>query len=189
MSEPVTALNGAVFADGIARVQEVPLQGMITLRGDLSSAPLQKAVNVVSKGAMPVAGTARISGDVGVAWMSPDEALVLCPYADVHEVLRKMHATLGSVHALATNVSDARASFRVSGMHARDVLAKLCPVDFSASGFEPGMFRRTRLAQVPAALWLCQEDALQIICFRSQAKYVFDVLVVAAQKGSEVVSN
>ena len=32
MSDPVTALKGATFADGVAEVTEAPIQGMITLR-------------------------------------------------------------------------------------------------------------------------------------------------------------
>ena len=52
--------------------------------------------------------------------------------------------------------------------------------------FTPGMFRRTRLAQVPAALWMTEDDSFQIICFRSVAQYVFDLLCVAAQDGSKV---
>jgi len=83
-------------------------------------------------------------------------------------------------------VSDARASFRLEGQHAREVLAKLCPVDLALDAFVEGMFRRTRMAQVPAAFWLCEDEAFQIVCFRSQARYVFDLLCVAAQPGSEV---
>lgn len=186
MSDSVTALNGATFNTGIASVTEVPLQGMITLRGDLSDAIVQKAATVTASGDMPTAGTARIEGESGVAWMSPDEALVLCPYADVSLVLGNMQKVLGKSHALAVNVSDARASFQISGPHAREVLAKLCPVDLSPAVFTKGMFRRTRMAQVPAALWLSDTDCLQVICFRSQAQYIFDLLVVAAQEGSSV---
>ncbi len=186
MSDPVTALNGATFNAGIASVAEVPLQGMITLRGDLSAAAIQKAATVTIPGDMPTAGRARIEGENGVAWMSPDEALVLCPYADVSAVLEKMQKTLGNSRALAVDVSDARASFRISGPHAREVLAKLCPVDLSPAVFTSGMFRRTRMAQVPAAIWLSDTDCLQVISFRSQAQYVFDLLVVAAQPGSSV---
>ncbi|MEM9575894.1 MAG: sarcosine oxidase subunit gamma family protein [Pseudomonadota bacterium] len=186
MSDPVTALNGAAFSAGIATIDEVPLQGMITLRGDLSDTALTQAVNVVVSGDLPERGTARIDSDTGVAWMSPDELLILCAYADVASVLESMQQALGKSHALAVNVSDARASFRISGPHAREVLAKLCPVDLSPAAFGPGMFRRTRMAQVPAAMWLCGEDSLQVICFRSQAQYVFDLLSVAAQEGSDI---
>ncbi len=186
MSEPVTALNGVSFDDGIAVITEVPLQGMITLRGDLASDAVQKAATHHMPGEMPGPGSARIEGETGVAWMSPDEALIFCAYAAVPEVLANMQETLGSAHALAINVSDARASFRIGGPCARDVMAKLAPVDFAPDIFTVGMFRRTRLAQVPAAVWLCDANSLQIVCFRSHAQYVFDVLKLAAQEGSEV---
>lgn len=186
MSNSVTALNGASFADGIARVDEVSLQGMITLRADLKDEAVQKALKPIADGDLPTVGTARITGDMGLAWMSPDEMLVLCDYATVDETLARLTKALDGVNALAVNVSDARASFRIKGDHARDALGKLCPVDFSHDGFPQDMFRRTRMAQVPAAVWMCDDDTLQVICFRSQARYVFDLLCVAAQPGSEV---
>lgn len=186
MSEPVIALGGARFAHGIAKVTEVPLQGMITLRGDLAEKSVQTAATLVAAGDMPQARQARITGDTGVAWMSPDEALILCPYAAVAETMGKMQKVLGEAHALVLDVSDARASFQIRGPRAREVLGKLCPVDFSEQAFGPGSFRRTRMAQVPAALWPCGHDVVQLVCFRSHAQYVFDLLCVAAQPGSAV---
>lgn len=186
MSDPITALNGAVSQDGIAEIREVPLQGMITLRGDLGDKAVQKAVAAVVPDGVPAKTTARISGQEGIAWMSPDEVLILCAYGDVPERVSKLQDALGDAHALVVNVSDARASFTIEGAHARDVLAKLCPVDLAPESFAPGMFRRTRMAQVPAALWQTGEPGFQVICFRSQAQYVFDLLCVAAQPGSEV---
>ena len=66
------------------------------------------------------------------------------------------------------------------------MVAKLAPVDLAPGEFEPGQFRRTRLAQVPAALWMPEEDRIRLVVFRSVARYVFDLLSVAAQPGSEV---
>ncbi|KKK73929.1 hypothetical protein LCGC14_2888910, partial [marine sediment metagenome] len=40
--------------------------------------------------------------------------------------------------------------------------------------------------QVPAAFWLLEDGAFQVVCFRSVAQYMFDQLKVAAQPGSEV---
>lgn len=185
MSEPVTALGGASSEVGIAVISEVPVQGMITLRGDLAAGAVKKAATGPTKVEMPGPGEAHVSGETGLCWMSPDELLVLCPYAAVAEVLAQMQKALGKAHALAVNVSDARASFMVRGTHAREVMAKLCPVDLAADRFTPGMFRRTRMAQVPAAFWMVDETTFQIVCFRSQAQYVFDLLTVAAQPGSE----
>mmetsp|Transcript_29498 Transcript_29498/g.57885 ORF Transcript_29498/g.57885 Transcript_29498/m.57885 type:complete len:188 (+) Transcript_29498:1299-1862(+) len=186
MSETVTALNGATWTGGIATITEAPLQGMITLRGDLSAAAVKKAAKVATGMDMPGQGEARVAGDTGLCWMSPDEVLVLCPYAAVADTLEKMQSGLTKTHALAVDVSDARAVFRVSGPAARDVMAKLAPVDFSADAFTPGMFRRSRMAQVAAAFWLTDAETFQIVCFRSHAQYMFDLLKVAAQPGSAV---
>lgn len=184
MSNAVSALNGAIWSDGIADVAEEMLQGMITLRADLNAPAVKKAVKAASGVALPGPGQARVSGDGGLCWMSPDEVLILCPYDAVDETLAKMHIGLAKAHALAVDVSDARAVFRVSGENAREVMAKLAPVDFSPEAFGPGTFRRSRMAQVAAAFWMSDEKTFQIVCFRSQAQYVFDLLRGAAQKGN-----
>jgi len=59
-------------------------------------------------------------------------------------------------------------------------------VDLSHDSFKPGMFRRTRMAQAAVAFWMVDQETFQVVCFRSNAKYVFDLLKVAAQNGSEV---
>ncbi len=186
MSEPVTALRGALSDSGIATVAEAPLQGMITLRGDLGAAAVKKAAKAVAGLTIPEPGAAHVDGGAGLCWMSPDELLILCPYTEVATRLEALRKALAKSHALAVNVSDARAMFTLSGAHAREVLAKLCPVDLDPAAFGPGAFRRTRMSQVPAAFWMRDDGTFQIVCFRSQAQYVFDLLTVAAQPGSEV---
>ncbi|MHA6262255.1 sarcosine oxidase subunit gamma [Arenibacterium sp. CAU 1754] len=186
MSEPISALNHARF-NGIAHVEETGLQGMITLRGDMSVAAVKKAASAAADGAaLPKMNACSLKGDSALCWMSPDELLVLCPYGEVETRLATLSAALAVTHALAVNVSDARAMFRVSGPHAREVVAKLCPVDLSPDAFTPGMMRRTRMAQVPAAFWMEDDQTFRIVCFRSVAEYVFGILKVAAQQGSEV---
>ena len=81
---------------------------------------------------------------------------------------------------------NARAMVRLSGKGAREVLAKLSPVDLAPGSFGPGDFRRTRVAQVAAAFWMEADESFRIVCFRSVAEYLFGVLKVAAQPGSEV---
>lgn len=186
MSEAISAPGGVATDAGIASIRELGPQGMITLRGDLGDASVKKAATDVAAVHMAGRGQANMDGERGICWMSPDEALVLCPYAETGAALAQMQAALGSTHALAVNVSDARALFALSGPHARDVMAKLAPVDFAPDAFVPGQFRRSRLAQVPAAFWMTGDGAFRIICFRSVARYVFDLLTVAAQPGSAV---
>lgn len=185
MSKLASAMNGASF-EGLAKVQEAGLVGMITLRGDLASAKVKAAVKAATGCAVPQMRQIEGTLDGGAAWMSPDELLLLVPYSDVEARLSAALAKLDGAHALAVNVSDARAVFRVSGTGAREVMGKLAPVDFSPEAFTAGDFRRSRLAQVAGAFWLDSADSFTIICFRSAADYVFGILSTAANPRSAV---
>ena len=184
MSNAVSALNGQSHA-GMADVADTGLRGMISVRGNLSSAKFKAAVKSVTGLTVPAQRRVEATANMSVAWMSPDELLIVCDYTDVSTHVAAGKA-LASEHALAVNVSDARSVVRVSGSGARDALAKLCPVDLSETAFQSGMIRRTRLAQVAAAFWMTGEDSFDVICFRSVADYVFDSLSVAAESGTEV---
>lgn len=167
-------LNEAMF-DGTVLVREEPPQGMITVRGDLASAAMAQAL-----GAVPGVNKVVSAQGTEVLWMSPDEAMVLCPYAEVGAQVARIEAALGGTHHLVADVSDARAGFTLTGEGVRDVLAKLTPADVAPAVFTPGDLRRTRLAQVAAAFWMDETRAVRIICFRSVAQYVFDILKGAA---------
>ena len=184
MSDPISALGGA-SAGGFARVSEAGLQGMITLRGSLASAAIGKAVLAATGCALPAPRGIVTSGERSVAWMSPDEVLLLVPYAEAASIAATLTAALAGEHALIVNVSDARALFQITGAKADQVLAKLCPVDFAR--LAPGEVRRSRAAQVAVALWRSGPDALSLICFRSVAGYVMGLLEVSARAGSEIV--
>lgn len=187
MSNSVSALSGA-SASGFATVRDMGLQGMITLRGDLSAVTMQKAVKAAAGGDMPSAGHISLSETSSAAWMSPDELLVIVPYADADAKVAEISKGLGSAHHMAVNVSDARCMFALSGEDAlvREALAKLMPVDLSQDAFKVGQFRRSRMAQVPAAIWMAAPGEARIVCFRSVAQYVFDLLKGATAPGSEV---
>lgn len=187
MSEPVSALNREIFS-GIVTVREAGPRGMITLRGDLASTALRNAATGVAGLDFPDMNGANCVGERGLCWMSPDEMLVLLPHADVPGAVSAMETSLKGEHALVVDVSDARASFYLEGEGAllRETLAKLTPADMRATSLPTGEMRRTRLAQVPAALWFHEENLAEVICFRSVARYVFGILSHAATPGSEV---
>ena len=176
MSDPVSALNGASF-QGFATIREVGPLGMITLRAKgLKS--LDKAVKAVTGTKVPAQRRIEVNGDRACGWMSPDEYLLILPYAEVGEALASLARSLAGEHHLAVDVSDARAVFRVEGDRAAEVLQKLSPVDFET--LEPGELRRSRTAQVAAAMWK-QDQGFTVVCFRSVARYVFDLLANASR--------
>ncbi len=180
MSDAVTALNGASSVGPVALVEERGLQGMVTLRADQAEPALASAVEAVTGCALPEIRQILSNGNRSVAWMSPDELLLLVPYEETAGVVAALDEALAGIHHLAVDVSDARASFAISGSGAREVLARLCPADLSPASFGPGEIRRTRLAQVPAAFWMDEAGRFTLVCFRSVARYAFDVLAGAA---------
>ena len=181
MSEPVSALNGASF-QGFANIREVGPIGMITLRAKGLKA-LDKAIKAAVGTKIPAQRRIEVNGDHACGWMSPDEYLLVLPYADVAKALASLAKSLAGQHYLAVDVSDARAVFRIEGDQAADVLRKLSPVDFDS--LEPGELRRTRIAQVAAAMWQ-QDQGFTLVCFRSVAGYAMGLLSHSAQPGSEI---
>ncbi len=182
MSDAVSPLGGATY-DGFARVSEIGPVGMITLRAAAGTKGLAAAIKAAVGLALPATRDITVQGDRAVGWMSPDEHLLILPYADIAKALDALGKKLAGTHYLAVDVSDARAVFRIDGPKAAQVIAKLCPVDLDALG--PHELRRTRAAQVACALWR-DDVGFTLICFRSVAQYVMDLLENAAQPGSEL---
>lgn len=167
--------------DAIARIEPAGPQGMVSLRADLSAPEVAAAVKALTGCDLP--GPRRIvtAGEKAVAWMSPDELLILLPHAEAPGAVARLAEALAGVHHLATEVSDARAMFRIRGEGADDVVAKLCPVDIER--LPEGEMRRTRAAQVAAALWRSGPGEISLVAFRSVEGYVARLLQVAAEGG------
>lgn len=181
MSNVISAAQGASF-DGAVRVEDAGVKGMITLRGDLSSGKMAKAVKAAVGLAMPDARGIKTGTKGAVAWMSPDELMLFCDYADADTMVAKLEKALSGEHFLAANVSDARALFTLTGAGVREVIAKGTPADMSVDALPPGEIRRSRLGQIAVAFWLTEEGKLELVCFRSVGQFVFEWLCNAAEK-------
>ncbi len=183
MSNIQTAMNGA-RATGYVDVSEAPATGMITLRGDLADAGVQKAVKSVMGAGVPATLTVTDADAGQILWMSPDELMIVCAYDQADQMVSDLIAALGYTHSMVMNVSDARAVFDLNGSATSEIIAKLAPIDMK---FMPaGTVRRTRFAQIPAAFWMTSNDSARIICFRSVGEYMFNQLRNSAQAGFEV---
>lgn len=167
----------------IVIVDRVEGTGMITIRCDLTNKTLATAIKSVAGLPMPKVNTIESNGDNAVAWMSPDELLVLVPHENVAATVEALRKKLSKTHALVQDVSDARAHFELGGSWVRDAVSKLTPANLDAGHFGPGSFRRTRLAQAAAAIWMEENDVISVICFSSLAKYMQQILENAADNG------
>lgn len=73
-------------------------------------------------------------------------------------------------HAALTDQSDAWAVVRLDGAGARDVLARLTPIDLRPDRFKRGHTARTDLQHMMASITRIGEEAYQIMVFRAFAE-------------------
>lgn len=181
MANPVAAWGNAQF-DGFAKVREIGPLGMISLRAKRDVAGLAEAFSALGL-TLPDPRRVTIAGQKAAGWMSPDEYLLVVPYAEVKAAMDSLAQSLAGQHHLAADVSDARAVFRIEGAKANQVLKKIAPADIDR--LAPGELRRTRAAQVAAAFW-ADGEGYTLVCFRSVAGYVMGLLSHSATVGSEL---
>jgi sarcosine oxidase, subunit gamma len=181
MSEPVSALGHAAF-DGFAKIHEIGPLGMLSLRARPDVPGLTQALAAIGL-TRPEPRRITLQNASGCGWMSPDEYLVILPYAEVDAAMATLSQHLAGQHHLVANVSDARAVFRIEGAKAAQVLQKLMPVDLVT--LAPGELRRSRAGQTAAAIW-AEGDGFTLVCFRSAAAYVMGLLSHSAMPGAEL---
>lgn len=91
----------------------------------------------------PAPNQALSLGEITVSWLAPDEWLLTGPEGDVLAALER--ADMAGDSGLATDLTDARASFRLSGQGARDRLAAHTPLDISDAAMPAGRVARAPL--------------------------------------------
>lgn len=169
------------MAEALAKISQVQDWGMIQIRADLARAG--DAIAGAAGLAVPAQGCTTSDGSRLLGWMSPDELLLVLPKAETAEALAALTEALAGEHALALDVSDMRAAFRIEGPKALQVLTKLCPTDLAAMP-QDGL-RRTRAAQVACGIWR-EPGGYVLIGFRSVADYLRGILTGAAVPGSHL---
>ena len=136
-----TALASAVL------VVERPFLTHLTVRGAGAAHGAALGVELPATPCTFTSGTSP-HGPVQVAWMGPDELLVLAP-ADVQielEPLVRSHA------AAVVDVSAQRTTVDLSGPHVRDVVAHGCSIDLHPASAPTGTCVQTLLARTGIVL-------------------------------------
>lgn len=169
------------MAEPLATISPVTGLGMIQIRAELekSGPAIAKATGLP----MPDVTLFTTQGARLLAWMSPDELLLVLPGDEVAGAVQALEDALKDAHSMVVDVSDMRAVFDVIGPHAADTLAKLAPVDFDA--MKPDELRRTRLAQTACGIWSVS-GGYRVIGFRSVADYMRGILTVSARPGTSL---
>lgn len=120
------------------------------------------------------------TADGRLIWLGPDEWLLTStgtsPDALEEQVRNQLHPLGGT----AVDVSAQRIGLRISGVRAREVLAKGCSIDLHPRAFPPGSAAQTTLGQAGVVLLAVGEDDFAVLVRASFAGYLATWLLDAS---------
>lgn len=172
---------------GAIAIREIAGRGMIDLRGLTSDRKFMAAAKEALGVELPKAPRTSVTwGDMRVLWLSVDQWLVLTTADKADALTTALRKALGTLHSMATNVSDMRAVIRVEGAGARVALMKGCSLDLLGGEYTAGTARRMRFAEIAALVHVAEDDVFDIYVFRSYAEYAWNFLLATCRDAAVV---
>lgn len=165
------------------RVAEQPFLTHLSLRVR-SRAPMA-ALGEVLGTALPrqpctfASGTGR-AGAVDVAWLGPDEYLVMAAPGIQPELESLLRQALDGTAGAVVDVSAQRTTLSLAGPAVRDVLAHGCAIDLHPRAAPAGTCVQTLLARTGITLLVRADDEFTLLVRQSFAPYLAAWLVDAA---------
>ena len=189
MSEPI--LQSPLHAFGLSArarpadeacgvwANEVPLQGYITLRGNLADTAFQDGAAEALGTRLPATPcTFSRSGAVKAFWLAPDEWMIVGPRARLAPLLRSVEKALSGTRSQVVDNSGGYTEIIVQGRNAADVISHASVYDVHRLG--EGRVVGTTFGK--SAVYMYRErDGVSLLVRRSFADYVWRFLVRAAE--------
>jgi sarcosine oxidase subunit gamma len=128
---------------------------------------------------LPGRGGVAAEGEHRVLWLGPDEFLVVGPDGDPAlgpdgggaALAARLGAAVGD-GGCAVDVSAERTGVSVTGPHARDVLAKGCPLDLHPRVFGPGRCAQSLLGRLRVLVWRPADGGFRLLVRGSYADHL-----------------
>ena len=148
--------------------------GHVNLRGDGTDEAFQAGVESVVGARAPIeSNTVSRVGEAAIAWLGPDEWLVVSP-PDVKDGLAaKLQGALTGLHVSVNDISGGQTIIRLRGARARDLLNKGCPLDLHPRAFRAGQCAQSHIAKSNALIiQLDDRPTYDVVVRRSFADYL-----------------
>lgn len=143
--DPLDIIHGGPSDAGVV-LTEIPFRTKLVLRGNPSEKAFVSAVKSVLGAAPPAEpNTVAATKDIRILWTGPDEWMV---YGDEADLAARLANKLEGLHAAVTEVTEHHTMIRLSGRHARDVMAKGCAIDLHPREFGPGRCAQSHIGRV-----------------------------------------
>jgi len=174
----------AVHMPGVVALRDSGFFGQIDLRGDSADAAFMSAARQVLGLDLPTtANTTSTNGDRAALWLSPDEWLIVVPFATRAQTIDELKRAFAGQHVSITDVSANRIILELSGSKSREVLAKGCGLDLHPRAFKAGQCAQTVVARSQAVIWQTDETPTYRVLVRpSFAAYLTDFFIDAMKE-------
>ncbi|MFC0448509.1 sarcosine oxidase subunit gamma [Rhodococcus jostii] len=134
---------------------------------------------------LPTTPSTRVGrGEITVVWLGPEEWLVTTRSQSPEELEDALRTAVTPHGGAAIDVSAQRTAIRLTGVHARDVLAKGCSIDLHPRVFGPGSAVQTMLGLAGVVLIALDDTGTdyRILVRASFARYLAEWLIDAAEE-------
>ncbi len=169
-------------------LSEAAFRHQVALRGDAGDPEFAGAVERAI-GLVPptepntAAGPADLADGPRILWLGPDEWLAVGAGNGQTDLAAALASATKDRHAAIVDVSDGRAVIEVTGRHARDVLAKGCPLDLHPRVFSAGRCAQSLIAHAHVILHQVDDaPRYEVYVHRSFADYLWRWLEDAARE-------
>ena len=148
--------------------------GHVNLRGDGTDEAFHAGVESVVGARAPIEpNTVSRVGEAAIAWLGPDEWLVISPPDGKDGLAAKLQEALTGLHVSVNDISGGQTIIRLCGTRARDVLSKGCPVDLHPRAFGAGQCAQSHIAKSNALIiQVDNTPTYDVIVRRSFADYL-----------------
>jgi len=179
---PLAGYAGAFGATGGtgAELAELAFSTQLNLRLDLKGPAAERVALALGTPLPAEPNTYTQAGPLTICWLGPDEWLLLAPPDQAGQLTAQVSDAVGDEPGSVADVSAHRTTIRLSGTHARDVLAHGCALDLHPRVFGPGQCAQTLLARARVLLVADDDGAWRILVRSSFARYLADWLLDAA---------
>ena len=163
--------------------------GKINLRGEPTKKFRDAVAGVLGVAPPTAPNTSVDDGARTVLWRGPNDWLIVTPPGAEAETADALRVALAGQHVALTDVSEGRTVIALAGRHARDVLAKGCPIDVHPRVFEPGRCAQSTYGKANVLVHQTSDaPAYDVYVERSFADYLWACLEDAAEEYGLVIT-
>ena len=166
-------------------LKEQAFQVHLNLRGDPGDDAFVSAVEGELGIPLPLqANTISHKHDLVIAWLGPDEWLLIATPEAGQVIKSQLERSLSSLHCSFNDLSGGQTIISVSGPRSLDVLAKGCTLDLHPRVFGPSQCAQSHLAKSSVLIIprISNLTAYDVVVRRSFADYLWQWLVKAASE-------